>query len=157
MGLSSLLAASHAGYDVLRIAGASYLICLGITSIRRHRDPDSANPEQQLTAKPGTQAQIRPRRAYANGVISNLCNPKIGAFFVTFLPGFIHAGASVSTYSFLFGVWFAVETGIWLALMVWVIGRGTSWVTNPRIQRHLERLSGVVLIGFGIRLATEAR
>ena len=96
-------------------------------------------------------------RAYANGVVSNLCNPKIGAFFVAFLPGFIPVGEPVRELSLLFGMWFALETGLWLIVLVSMIGNGVVWFSRPKIRRHLERLSGLVLIGFGVRLATEAR
>jgi threonine/homoserine/homoserine lactone efflux protein len=90
-------------------------------------------------------------------VISNLCNPKIGAFFLAFLPGFIPAGDSVRQTSLLFGIWFALETGVWLVILVRLVDRGVGWLSRPRIQRRLEKLTGLVLIGFGIRLATEVR
>jgi threonine/homoserine/homoserine lactone efflux protein len=158
LGLSSLIAASHVGYDVLRFTGAAYLTWLGITCLWHRRKPAAlddldATPARQLARAP----VIGLRRAYLNGVISNLCNPKIGAFFVAFLPGFIPARSSVREFSFLFGSWFALETGVWLVILVWMVGRGVSWLNRPKIQRRMERLTGLVLIGFGIRLATETR
>jgi threonine/homoserine/homoserine lactone efflux protein len=63
----------------------------------------------------------------------------------------------VREFSLALGTWFAVETGVWLAALVWMLRRGVGWLTGPRIQRRLERLTGMLLIGFGIRLATEAR
>ena len=78
IGVSSLIAASRVGYDVLRLAGAGYLIWLGAASFwPRHR----TGPEGQLGER-GPSAGVGARRAYVNGLISNLCNPKIGAFFV---------------------------------------------------------------------------
>ncbi len=100
---------------------------------------------------------VGPWRAYANGVVSNFCNPKIGVFFVALLPGFIPTGTSVREFSLLFGVWFALETVLWFCALVWLVDRGVSWLSRAKIQRRLERLTGLVLIGFGIRLATEAR
>src|ERR1035441_5805353 len=146
LGLSSLLAASRTGYDILRLAGASYLIWLGVSSLwpRRRRGASSL-------------LEVGLGRAYLNGVISNLCNPKIGVFFVAFLPGFIPAGVSVREFSLLLGIWFVLETALWLTALVSMAVRGMSWLRRPRVERRLERLTGLVLIGFGIRLATESR
>src|SRR5271166_4281636 len=110
LGLSSLLAASRVGYDLLRFAGAAYLIWLGTTSLwPRHR----RGPNSQLGQLGQLGQAAGPWRAYANGVVSNMCNPKIGVFFVAFLPGFIPTGTSVHELSLLFGVWFALETALW--------------------------------------------
>jgi threonine/homoserine/homoserine lactone efflux protein len=154
LGLSSLLAASRVGYDLLRFAGAGYLIWLGATSLWPGRRTAVAEQRDREIARAPV---VGLRRAYAKGVISNLCNPKIGAFFVAFLPGFIPPGASVREFSLLFGIWFALETGVWLNTLVWMVDRGGGWLSRSDFQRRLERLTGLVLIGFGIRLASETR
>jgi threonine/homoserine/homoserine lactone efflux protein len=151
LGLSSLLAASRVGYDLLRLAGAAYLIWLGATSLWPRRR--AAEPGQDADRS----AAVRPGRAYLNGLISNLCNPKIGAFFVAFLPGFIPAGVSVQWFSILLGAWFATETAVWMGTLVWMVDRGVGWLSRPRVRRTLERVTGLVLIGLGLRLATETR
>lgn len=107
--------------------------------------------------EPELAARLSLLAAYLNGVVSNLCNPKIGPFFVAFLPGFMPARYSVRELSFLYGIWFALETGLWLVVVVWMVGRDVSWLSRAKVQRRLERLTGLVLIGFGIRLATQAR
>jgi threonine/homoserine/homoserine lactone efflux protein len=156
LGLSSLLAASRIGYDVLRVIGAGYLIWLGVTTLRSRQSTvidgidDQRSPE--LRTRPATGL-----RAYLNGVISDLCNPKVGVFFVAFLPAFIPPHGSVSKFSLLFGLWNAVEVGAYFAVVVWLVSRGTTWLHRPRFRRRLEQVTGAVLIGFGIRLATEAR
>ena len=150
LGLSSLVAASRIGYDVLRFSGAAYLIWLGVISLISRR---RSSAEQVWATVP----RVSARRAHANGVISNLCNPKIGAFFIAFLPGFIPAGGSVRELSGFLSVWFAIETGIWLVILVTMVDRGVGWFGRSTVQRRLERLTGLVLIGFGIRLATETR
>jgi threonine/homoserine/homoserine lactone efflux protein len=147
LGLSALLKASRVGYDILRYAGAVYLVWLGITSLR-HRPDAPADADDP----PGAV-----RRAYLTGVTTNLFNPKVGIFFITFLPAFIPHGASVGATSVLFGTMFVLETAAWFALLLWLIGRGSSWLRQPRVQRRLDRITGVVLIGFGVRLATERR
>lgn len=153
LGLSALIAASRVGYDVLRIAGAAYLIWLGAVSLwPRHR---VADPEDR--GRRGRPRAAVPRRAYLNGVISNLCNPKIAAFYVAFLPGFIPAGVPVREWSLLLAAWFAVETGVWLGAVVWMVNRGVDWLSRSGVQRMLERVTGLVLVGLGLRLATESR
>ena len=99
----------------------------------------------------------RPARAYLNGLLSNLLNPKISVFFMAFLPAFIPAGASAAGFSLVLGVWFIAETGLWLAVVAWLADRGVRWLRRPAVQRWVERVTGIVLIGFGLRLATESR
>lgn len=155
LGLSALLRASRVGYDVLRYAGAVYLMWLGLTSLRRRRPNEPVTDEAAVDAAdhppPGIQL------AYLSGVTTNLFNPKVGIFFISFLPAFIPHGASVGATSVLFGAMFVLETAAWFALLLWLVGRGSSWLRQPRVHCRLERISGVVLISFGIRLATERR
>jgi threonine/homoserine/homoserine lactone efflux protein len=96
-------------------------------------------------------------RVYLNGVLSNLLNPKIGVFFVAFLPGFTPARVPVTLFTLGLGLWFVAETGAYLATLAWMVARGADWLRRSAVQRWLERATGVVLIGFGIRLATESR
>jgi threonine/homoserine/homoserine lactone efflux protein len=155
LGLSSLVAASRVGYDALRLIGAAYLIWLGVTTLRSRQTTTIDGIEDQSAELPARSAAAL--RAYLNGVISDLCNPKVGVFFVAFLPAFIPAHGSVSEFSLLFGLWNAVEVGAYFAVVVWLVSRGTTWLHRPRFRRRLEQATGAVLIGFGIRLATEAR
>lgn len=156
LGLSALLQVSHVGYDIVRLAGAGYLIWLGVTSLwprrRPHADPDGLPGTAEPTSEPP-----RGGRVYLNGLLSNLFNPKIGVFFIAFLPGFIPARASTAVFSLLLGLWFIAETGAWLAALSWMVARGAGWLRRSAVQRWAERLTGVVLIGFGLRLAAEAR
>jgi RhtB (resistance to homoserine/threonine) family protein len=148
LGLSALLATSRIGYDVVRVAGGLYLIWLGIQSLRSR----GAVPTPQTEAAP-----TPIHRAYLSGVLSNLLNPKIGVFFVTFLPGFVPPGAPVGATAALLGALFVVETGLWLVMLVWLVSRGTGWLGRRAVRQWLDRVTGVVLIGFGIRVAAEVR
>jgi threonine/homoserine/homoserine lactone efflux protein len=163
LGLTALLRVSHVGYDVLRFAGAAYLIWLGAGSlglIRRrrgagHAEPAAAEPAtavEQPSPVPATRL-----RAYLNGLLSNLFNPKISVFFMAFLPAFIPAHAAATQFSLVLGLWFIAETGLWLAMVAWLADHSARWLRRTAVQRWLERVTGIVLIGFGIRLATEAR
>jgi threonine/homoserine/homoserine lactone efflux protein len=159
LGLSALLRVSHLGYDILRFAGACYLIWLGVSSLglfrRTHASPGSGTgcgePAGSAVSGAGW------GRVYLNGLLSNLFNPKIGVFFVAFLPGFIPAGVPAAPFCLVLGLWFIAETGAWLGTLAWMVGRGVGWLRRPGVQRWLERVTGVALIGFGLRLATETR
>ena len=156
LGLSSLVAASRIGYDVLRFMGAAYLIWLGITTLLS-RERTALNEIEREQPLESDHRSAGAWRAYLNGVISDLCNPKVGTFFIAFLPGFIPAHASVSEFSLIFGLWNAIQGGAYFALVVWLISRGTARLPHPQIRRRLEEITGIALIGFGVRLATEAR
>jgi threonine/homoserine/homoserine lactone efflux protein len=148
LGLSALLAASEVGYNVVRVAGGLYLIWLGAASLRSHG---------AVPAAPREAPAMPMHRAYLSGVLSNLLNPKIGVFFVTFLPGFVPIGAPVGTTAALLGAVFVLETALWLVVLVWLVGRGTGWLSRQGVRRRLDRVTGVVLIGFGIRVAADVR
>jgi threonine/homoserine/homoserine lactone efflux protein len=158
LGLSGLLRVSHLGYDIVRLAGAGYLIWLGVSSLglwrRKRASPGTAAKPGD---PPGSPGRFRSRRAYLNGLLSNLFNPKIGVFFIAFLPGFIPARAPSAIFALILGLWFIIETGAWLAVLAWMAARGASWLHRSTAQRWLERVTGIVLIGFGLRLATETR
>jgi len=156
-GLTALLRVSHLGYDVVRLAGACYLLWLGVSSLWPSRGPRGA-PAAEAAGPAGlAPAQAGWRRVYLNGLLSNLLNPKIGVFFIAFLPGFIPAGAPAPLFPLVLGVWFIAETGAWLAVLAWMAARGAGWLRRSTVQRWLERVTGVALIGFGLRLAAEAR
>jgi threonine/homoserine/homoserine lactone efflux protein len=157
LGLSALLRVSHIAYDVLRFCGAAYLIWLGVTSLVSFRRKGVSGTKPAVDVAALGQAPSRPGRAYLNGMLSNLLNPKISVFFMAFLPAFVPAGASAPRFSLVLGAWFIAETGLWLAVVAWLADRGVRWLRRPTVQRWLERITGIVLIGFGLRLATESR
>ncbi len=146
LGLSALLQASHAGFLVLKVAGAAYLIWLGVQSLRMRRMADDAagKPRRQLLG-----------RGFAAGLATDLLNPKVGVFFVTFLPGFIPHGQPVASTSLLLGALFIVETALYFAVLLAVAAPVTRWLASSRVRRRMDVGTGVVLIGLGVRLALE--
>jgi threonine/homoserine/homoserine lactone efflux protein len=163
-GLSELLRVSHLGYDAVRFAGAAYLVWLGVSSLwparRAHAGP-AATPDRPGAepAAPDGPAPARARwgRVYLNGLLSNLFNPKIGVFFIAFLPGFLPRADATPLVPLALGLWFIAETGAWLATLAWMAARGAGWLRRSAVQRSLERVTGIALIGFGLRLAAAAR
>jgi len=147
LGLSAVLKASKVGYDVLRIVGAVYLIWLGVNALRtRGAGPssDDANPRRELLGS-----------GFVAGLLTDLLNPKVGVFFVTFLPSFVPHGYDVGTTCLLFGAIFVVLTALYFAALLALAKRVTGWMTTPRIRRRLDTITGTVLVGLGLRLALE--
>lgn len=145
LGLSAVLRASHDAYSVLRVAGALYLLWLGVQSLRA-RGQQAHQPVQ----RPGLIAT-----GYFAGLTTNLLNPKVGVFFVTFLPGFVPHGYSVGWVSLILGGIFVVLTAGYFTVLLAVSGRVTRWLSTVRIRRRMDWVTGLVLIGFGLKLAIE--
>lgn len=148
-GLAAVLHASEDAYTVLRVAGACYLLWLGIQTLRTRSNPEA------LILESGQARRGWLGSGYSAGLATDLLNPKVGVFFVTFLPGFVPSGASVGRASLTFGAIFVVETALYFAVLLFVAGRITTWMRDPTIRRWLDRATGTVLIGFGVRLAVE--
>lgn len=150
LGLSAVLRASHTGYDVLRYVGGAYLIYVGIQSLRARA---------ALTG----QGEVHEMRRYGpllgsgffSGLATDLLNPKVGVFFVTFLPAFVPRGADVGATTLVLGAVFVVETLLYFIALIGVADRVVSWMADARTRHRLDRGAGLVFIGFGLRLATE--
>lgn len=143
LGLSALLRASHTGYLGLKIAGGAYLIWLGMQSLRARRLAPERPPRRLLG------------RGFVAGFATDLLNPKVGVFFVTFLPGFVPSGYSVAAVSLLFGAIFIAETALYFTVLLAVAAPVTRWLADSRIRRRMDAATGLVLIGLGTRLAVE--
>jgi threonine/homoserine/homoserine lactone efflux protein len=144
LGLSAVLRASHDAYLGLRIAGAAYLVYLGIKSLRSRGAAPLVDDAARLA-----------RTGYSAGLLTDLLNPKVGVFFVTFLPGFVPRGYPVAWVSLLFGAIFVVMTAVYFAVILTASRAVTGWLANSRLRKRVDRCTGVVLIGFGLRLAVE--
>lgn len=156
LGLSALLRASEVGYTVLRLAGAAYLVWMGVQALR-------ARAAREIADQPDRpdQPERRSRRAllgsgFRAGLATNLLNPKVGVFFVTFLPGFVPAGAPVGATSLLLGAVYIAETAVYFAALLLLVDRISRWLANPVLRRRMDRVTGLVLLGFGVRLAVES-
>ena len=148
LGLAALLHASHVGYTALRIVGAVYLVTLGVQALRSAQRPAASVDRDRGPGVLGV--------GYRAGLVTNLLNPKIGVFFVTFLPGFVPAGAPVGPTSLLLGAVFVAEGALYFTVLILLAERLTGVLRRPVVRRRMDRLAGVVLIGFGARLLAES-
>jgi len=148
LGLSLILATSAEAFTVVKFAGAAYLAYLGIRTIR-----DSLRPAAEATIPGG---RVRSRgAAFAQGWLSNVLNPKVALFYLTFLPQFISPGDNVLAKSLLLAGIHAALGLAWLPLYAYAIDRLGAVMRGAR--RLLERVTGAALIGLGLRLALERR
>lgn len=151
VGLGALLAVSTLAYDLLRAAGALYLLYLGSRMILRSlRDSEAA----------GYADAAPPRRSpasdwFVRGLLTNLLNPKVGVFYITLMPQFIPPGASVIGLSVLFAAIHASQGAIWFLLLTRATARLGGWIARTTVKRWLDRLTGGVLILFGAKLALD--
>jgi RhtB (resistance to homoserine/threonine) family protein len=148
LGLAALVATSAAAFAAVKFAGAVYLIYLGFQTFR------SAQTRRQVNrplARPAPSGQ----KAFRQGIASNLLNPKIAVFFTSLLPQFVGAHGS-ATSLLLLGLLFNAMGVCWLVCYATAAARGRSFLVRPRVRRTLDRLTGFVLIGLGVRLALES-
>jgi threonine/homoserine/homoserine lactone efflux protein len=148
-GLAAVLHASEDAYTALRIVGACYLLWLGVQTLRTRSNPQP----RMVDDEPARRRWLG--SGYSAGLATDLLNPKVGVFFVTFLPGFVPTGEPVGLASLTFGAIFVAETALYFALLLFLAGRISRWMRDPRIRRRLDWATGTVLIGFGVRLAVE--
>ena len=148
LGLSLILATSSEAFTVVKFVGAGYLAYLGIRTIR-----DSFRAASDPVVAAGRTGSGR--AAFAQGWLSNVLNPKVALFYLTFLPQFISPGDNVLAKSLLLAGIHAVLGLLWLPLYAYAIDRIGVLVRGAR--RWLERVSGAALIALGVRLALERR
>ncbi|MEU7531324.1 LysE family translocator [Saccharothrix sp. NPDC042600] len=142
LGLSVLLTASEIAYHGLRVAGAAYLIHLGVSSLVKAGAP----------LPDGSPA----RHAFRSGLVVNLANPKLGVFALSFLPQFLPPDAGRGALLVFALVWVVVDT-LWYLVVVGVLDRVRGLLSRTRVRRAVERVSGAVLVGLGLRLVLDPR
>jgi threonine/homoserine/homoserine lactone efflux protein len=148
-GLSALLTASQVAYEVLRWAGVAYLIWMGARMLWHSRtsQADDAAPPGPPEAGWG--------RAFRRGLLTNLLNPKVGAFYVAVLPQFMPRGVPHAVMGVLLAGVHVCEALVWSAVLIGFTGMVRGWLRRPPVGRALDRLTGLVVIGFGLRLAIQ--
>ncbi|MFD0885911.1 LysE family translocator [Streptosporangium algeriense] len=154
-GITALVAASEVAYLVLRVVGGGFLLYLGFKAWRTAWRGVAVG--EAVTGEPGAESSRSWWKAFGEGAVVMLANPKIAAFMIAFYPQFVPAGRPLfTTTALLAAVQVAVEIVLYLALAA-VVGRAGTWFRRPAIRRGLEAVSGTVLIALGLRMAVESR
>ncbi|MEV4015285.1 LysE family translocator [Nonomuraea angiospora] len=151
-GLSALLVASQLAYDVMRVAGAVVLVVMGAQALwQTRKGAPETGAEVEEAVVPGR------RGPYLAGLGTCLANPKAAVFAMSFLPQFVAPGQNVPvTLATLAVVWVLVDLA-WYGLLIWTVDKARAVLGRPAVRRRLEQISGLVLVGLGVRLAVEAR
>ena|SRR5262245_41198229 len=142
LGLAAVIAASAVAFTAIKLAGAAYLVYLGVRTLLGSHEPVAVAPRGN---------------AFRQGLASNLLNPKIAVFFTSLLPQFVDAQHAQPQDLLLLGVLFNCLGVIWLLAYASLAARGRDLLARPRVKRALDRVSGVALVGLGVRLAFERR
>jgi threonine/homoserine/homoserine lactone efflux protein len=146
-GIAALLAASEPAFLAVKIAGSAYLIWLGLQALVaavRGRPRHAATVERRRLAAP---------RALRQGLMNNLGNPKMAAFFPSLLLQFAHSFSAVVA----LGLVFSTMTLVWLTAYAFAVARAGDFLGRSRIRRAIEAATGAILVALGLRVATESR
>ncbi|MFG3253174.1 LysE family translocator [Streptomyces sp. NPDC048172] len=153
-GITAVLTASQLAYDVLRWAGAAYLLWMGgrmlLATLRRRRGGEDTGSVEV----PGP-SEGRPTLAagWRQGLLTNVLNPKIGVFYVAVLPQFIPEGAPHLATGVLLTLVHVVLGTVWSAVLVGCAKAVGGWLRRPAARRALDRVTGTAIVGFGVHLA----
>ena len=150
MGVASLVTASEVAYTALRIGGAAVLVLLGARSLL-HR------PAQGTQEPDGAQGRkVRRVPGWRSGLATSITNPKLAVFFIALFPQFLRPHADPLFYVLAMAATIVAFDVVWFSTLAWAVD-GARALLRPRVQRMMEKFTGAVLIGLGVRLASEAR
>ncbi|MFK4440524.1 RhtB (resistance to homoserine/threonine) family protein [Caballeronia udeis] len=157
-GLTALLAASVTAFTIVKFAGAIYLIYLGVRLI-------FAKPAAAKTShKPSEASRVRAapkslQQVFTQGFVTNVLNPKVVLFFVSFIPQFVAVDSEHKTLAFLaLGFVFVLVSTFWNTFVAWIAGSVTQRFSGkPGVKLWLDRVVGSAFVGLGIKLATSHR
>jgi threonine/homoserine/homoserine lactone efflux protein len=150
LGLSALLRASALAYDVVKYAGAAYLVYLGVRAILTKGTP--------LVHGEGAR-RASSLQVFRQGTLTSVLNPKVALFFLAFLPQFVHASNGPAVGQFiLFGALFTMTATTWHIVLAFAAGSAGNWLrTRPRLVRGQQVFTGGVMIALGLRIALPER
>ena len=146
MGIAAVVATSAEAFTAVKLLGAVVLVVLGVQSLRGHRG--HRGPARPV---PGRGAPLR------DGLVTSLANPKLAVFFVALFPQFVPAGAPVLPSALLMAAMVVAFDLVWYSTLAYLVARARrAFVEGPWLAR-VERFTGAVLVGLGVRLAFEQR
>ena len=151
-GLAAIVSRSAVAFDAIKLAGAAYLLYVGVRALLGSRRPHGAE-----ASEPAPAVRLSERSAFRQGLISNLANPKVAVMFTGLLPQFVTPHGPVALKLFALGALFNLMGLVWLTGYAVVAARGRTLLSRPRPRQLMDRLSGIALIGLAARLAVERR
>lgn len=149
VGLGALLQVSTLAYDLLRWIGAAYLLYLGVKLLR--------SPRQDFAVGTSSATSTSASRWFAQGFLTNMLNPKVGIFYVSFLPQFIPVDYNVPAMAALLSAIHALLGIAWFGLLIGATRPVTALLRRGSVVAWLDRVTGGVFVTFGAKLALSSR
>ncbi|NLY78888.1 MAG: LysE family translocator [Lysinibacillus sp.] len=150
LGLSALIVKSAFLFSIFKYVGAIYLIYLGIKtfwSLRKKKDEVEVEFVQEGT--------LSNTSCFKQGFLTNILNPKVALFFLTFFPQFVNTSSDTFMPFLIMGITYTILTALWFIFYIYLIDHISAFIKNARTQKVIEGFTGAILIGFGLRLALE--
>ena len=155
-GVAALLVASEPIFDVVKLAGAAYLVFIGAQALLAAFRPKQSMVPESEPARRSVASWV----AFRQGLISNLGTPTLAVFYASLLPQFAPGGGASIIDLLFFGAAFSafcLMAMIWLVGYAAVIARAGEFLRRPRARRIIEGLTGTALVALGLRVATGHR
>lgn len=150
LGLSAIIVKSALLFSVFKYVGAVYLIYLGVKTLWSLK-----RKEEVPAIKMNTKSKFQNTSCFKQGFLTNILNPKVAVFFLTFLPQFVDSGSNTFTPFLIMGITYTLLTAVWFLLYVYLINQISVFMKRPKTQNIIEGITGTILIGFGVKLALE--
>lgn len=144
LGLSAILMQSALAFEIIKYVGAIYLIYLGLSSFIKRKNNQETNRQPESK-----------KSAFIQGLLSNVLNPKVAVFFITFLPQFVSTDTNTTAQLILMGATYTFLSIAWFIVYVLFINILREWLMSPKVQAVMDKATGLVLIGFGLKLALD--
>ncbi|MEH7275887.1 LysE family translocator [Neobacillus vireti] len=148
IGLSAIIVKSALLFSVFKYVGAVYLVYLGAKTLW-------ALKNKKTTPEINAESKYEGKSCFKQGFLTNLLNPKVAVFFLTFLPQFVNAGSDTFIPFLTMGITYTILTAVWFLLYIYLLNQISAFMKKPRTQRVMEGITGTILIGFGLKLALE--
>jgi threonine/homoserine/homoserine lactone efflux protein len=153
IGVSAILVRSATAFTALKVAGACYLVFLGVMSIRA-----AGRTARRGVVATADEPRVRSGRThFAQGFLNNVLNPKPALFYLAFVPQFVEPGDPVFVLTAIMVSIHIVISIVWLVVWGWLVSGATDLVTRSNWRAALEGVTGAVLVGLGLRLAATSR
>jgi threonine/homoserine/homoserine lactone efflux protein len=144
----SLVHTFAVAFGIVKYVGAIYLIYLVLSSFISRK-------KKKVTSLENDNNSEIEMSAFKKGLFSNVLNPKVAMFFLTFLPQFVNSGENTTQQLILMGVIYTLLSISWFFIYVFFINYLREWLMSPKVQKVMDKATGLVLIGFGLKLALE--
>lgn len=150
VGLSAIIVKSALLFSVFKYVGAVYLVYLGIKTLWALR-----SKEEEANTEMAAESKYDGESCFKQGFLTNILNPKVAIFFLTFLPQFVDSGSNTFIPFLLMGLTYTVLTAVWFWFYVYLLNQISAFMKKPKTQTVIEGITGTILIGFGLKLALE--